>query len=281
MIPLSFQLEELVRSALSEDIGWGDLTTDALFPDPVPSEATLYPKEEIILAGTVIVSQIFRILDPDLRIRIIKEDGCRIRKGQPFLTLRGDGRSILKGERIALNFLQRLSGIATYTAQFVRRVEGTGTRILDTRKTTPGMRILERYAVRMGGGENHRFHLGDAFLIKDNHLALGGGVARTLKRLRDGGHSISSPVEIEAKTIEEVKAALKGGADRILLDNMTLPRIKKALSLIRDRAVTEVSGGVTLSNVREIALTGVGYISIGALTHSARSVDITLDLARR
>jgi nicotinate-nucleotide pyrophosphorylase (carboxylating) len=279
MAPHSLQIQELLKAALQEDIGWGDMTTQALFPHPVKGKGIIFPKEEMILAGGSVVKELFAILDPKVAATLHKKDGVKIKKGETVISLRGDGRSLLKGERVALNFLQRLSGIATLTSQFVNQIQGTKAKILDTRKTTPGLRILERYAVAQGGGKNHRFHLGDAILIKDNHIALKGGLKNVLKTIRAGSQPYTA-IEIEVNNIKEVKLAIDGGVDIILLDNMKLSEIKKAVALIAGRAFVEASGGINLSNVREIAETGVDFISIGALTHSARAIDISMDIFR-
>jgi nicotinate-nucleotide pyrophosphorylase (carboxylating) len=275
----TLQIQELLKSALQEDLGWGDVTTQALFPAKVNAKATIFPKEEMILAGGNIVIELFSLLDPKVKVTLLKKDGMRIKKGEEIITLLGDGRSLLKGERVALNFLQRLSGIATLTSQFVNLVKGTPARILDTRKTTPGLRILERYAVTQGGGKNHRFHLGDAILIKDNHIALARGFKPLLKLIQSTSHSYT-PIEIEVKNLEEVKLALNAGIDIILLDNMKPSEIRKAVKLIAGNAFIEASGGINLANVREIAEAGVDFISIGALTHSARAIDISMDIVR-
>jgi nicotinate-nucleotide pyrophosphorylase (carboxylating) len=275
----TLQIQELLKTALQEDLGWGDVTTQALFPIKVNAKATIFPKEEMILAGGNIVTELFSILDPKVKVTLLKKDGMKIKKGEVIITLLGDGRSLLKGERVALNFLQRLSGIATLTAQFVNLVKGTPARILDTRKTTPGLRILERYAVIQGGGKNHRFHLGDAILIKDNHIALARGFKPLLKLIQSTSHWYT-PIEIEVKNLAEVKLALNAGIDIILLDNMKPSEIRKAVKLIAGNAFIEASGGINLANAREVAEAGVDFISIGALTHSARAIDISMDIVR-
>ncbi|MBI3594794.1 MAG: carboxylating nicotinate-nucleotide diphosphorylase [Nitrospirae bacterium] len=279
MILHSLQIQEILKAALQEDLGWGDITTQALFPFKVKAKGIIFPKEEMVLAGGSVVKELFSILDPEVAVNLHKKDGMKIKKGEKMITLLGDGRSLLKGERVALNFLQRLSGIATLTTQYVNLVKGTPARILDTRKTTPGLRILERYAVAQGGGKNHRFHLGDAILIKDNHIALARGLKSVLKSIRSASHSYA-PLEIEVKNLKEVKLALAAGVDIILLDNMKPPEIRKAVKLINGSAFIEASGGINLFNVREIAETGVDFISIGALTHSARAIDISMDIKR-
>jgi nicotinate-nucleotide pyrophosphorylase (carboxylating) len=271
------QIHELLREALNEDLGWGDMTTQSLFPDFISAIGTIFPKEDCVLAGGFVVKELFSILDPGMTVTLHHEDGARVKKGELLMTFHGDGRSLLKGERVALNFLQRLSGIATLTSTFVKSVEGTKAKILDTRKTTPGLRLLERYAVYQGGGQNHRFHLGDAVLIKDNHIALKGGLKEALNAIRIRLKPFSL-IEVEVKNKKEVMIALEGGADIILLDNMTPGEIKEAASLIGKRSLIEASGGVNLDNVRAIAEAGVDYISIGALTHSARAIDMSMDI---
>ncbi|MHB8482829.1 MAG: carboxylating nicotinate-nucleotide diphosphorylase [Nitrospiria bacterium] len=272
-------IQDLLKEALKEDLGWGDVTTQALFPDFLPAKGTIFSREESVLAGIPVVKELFTLLDPGLQITIHRQDGETVKKGEIFIALSGDGRTMLMGERVALNFLQRLSGIATLTAQFVKQVKGTKAKILDTRKTTPGLRILERYAVCQGGGVNHRFHLGDAILIKDNHIALKGGIKQALKAIRSGNNPYSQ-VEVEVKNKEEVRTALEEGADIILLDNMNPSEIKEAVTLIGNRARVEASGGVNLDTVKEIARAGVDCISIGALTHSAPAVDLSMDIVK-
>jgi nicotinate-nucleotide pyrophosphorylase (carboxylating) len=221
---------------------------------------------------------VFQQIDARLRFRALVSEGERIKPGMALASIRGDGRSILKGERVALNFLQRLSGIATLTAQFVDKVKGTKVAILDTRKTTPGLRALEKYAVRIGGGRNHRFGLYDGILIKDNHLALAGSPAAAVRRAnaRAPRHM---RVEVEAATLAQVTAAMQAGADAILLDNMRPAKLRRAVRLVNGRVFLEASGGVTLANVRAVAATGVDAISIGALTHSAPAIDLSLEVA--
>ncbi|HXN06985.1 MAG TPA: carboxylating nicotinate-nucleotide diphosphorylase [Nitrospiria bacterium] len=271
------KIKEIIRTALREDLEAGDVTTASLFPNALLARGEIISRVPCVIAGIPVVRELFKLLDPEVAVKSVQEDGATAIPGKPFLLFSGDGRSLLKGERTALNFLQRLSGIATLTRQFVKAVEGTGVKILDTRKTTPGLRVLEKYAVSAGGGTNHRFHLGDAILVKDNHIALKGGLEAALKTLQK-----KSPpgitIEVEAKTLDEVEAALKHGADVILLDNMNLKTLRSSVALIGKRAKTEASGGVTLETVKEIAKTGVNFISIGALTHSAPSVDLTMDI---
>ncbi len=276
----TFFLRELAQRGLSEDLLYGDKTTEALFPRPFPAVGRLIAHQEMILAGLDLFETVFKSLDPAVSFETTLDPGAEIRKGQPIATLRGDGRVLLKAERVALNFLQHLSGVATLTRKFVRRVEGTPVKIVDTRKTTPGLRALEKEAVRAGGGFNHRFHLGDLVLIKDNHIALAGGITGAVLECRA---SLSHPlkIEVEVTTLQEVKEAVACRVEMILLDNMALPAIRQAVDLIRSAAASmliEVSGGVQLENVAEIARCGVDLISVGALTHSAPAVDVSLEI---
>jgi nicotinate-nucleotide pyrophosphorylase (carboxylating) len=270
-------LRAIVERALKEDLGSGDLTTRLIFPKAVKAEAVIRTKQEAILAGLPVAEAVFKKVDPKLKFKSLMQDGDRVRSGTEIARIVGDGRSLLKGERVALNFLQRLSGIATLTAQFVETVRGTKATILDTRKTTPGLRALEKYAVRMGGGQNHRMNLSDGILIKDNHIALAGSLKRAVQEAhRKAPRGLK--VEVEATNLKEVKDALSVKADIILLDNMTIPQLKEAVSIINGRALTEVSGGVQLNTVLEIAAAGVDFVSIGALTHSAPAVDLSMDI---
>ncbi|MBI3609466.1 MAG: carboxylating nicotinate-nucleotide diphosphorylase [Nitrospirae bacterium] len=271
------RIRDIVSRALGEDIGSGDLTTRLLFPKSIQAEAAIRVKQEAILAGLPVAEAVFRKVDPKLKFKPLARDGDRVEPGTIVARVKGDGRFLLKGERVALNFLQHLSGIATLTAQFVEAVRGTKVTILDTRKTTPGLRALEKYAVRMGGGQNHRMNLSDGILIKDNHIALAGSLRNAVQAAKRKA-SRGLAVEVEAADLSEVEAALAAGADIILLDNMSIPQLKEAVSLIHGRARTEVSGGVHLHNIREIAATGVDFVSIGALTHSAPAVDINMDI---
>jgi nicotinate-nucleotide pyrophosphorylase (carboxylating) len=261
-----------IRALLAEDVGDGDVTSETIVPADARLDATLALKEAGIVCGLDVAEAVFRELDPDLEFDQLASDGERTHGD--VARVAGNARALLTGERTALNLLGRLSGIATLTRRFVDAVEGTGATILDTRKTTPGLRALEKYAVRCGGAENHRFGLYDAVLIKDNHLRLGGGVAESVRRARDTG----LPVEVECETLADVRAALDAGADTLLLDNMTVTQLREAVLLVGGRAKTEASGGVDLASVRAIARTGVDFISIGALTHSARSLDVSLEV---
>lgn len=269
------EIDRIIRTALAEDIGWGDITTRACIEVGSQSRAELVAKEDFILAGIDVAAQVFAAVDATVSFEKLREDGRAIRRGEVFAWLKGTSASLLQGERVALNLLQRMSGIATLTGLFVTAVDGTGVRIVDTRKTTPGLRYLEKYAVRAGGGQNHRYALCDGILIKENHIHAAGGVAAAVRRAKIAApHTIK--VEVETTTIAEVEEALLASADIILLDNMTLDELRQAVKLVAGRALTEASGGVNLKSVRTIAETGVDLISVGALTHSYRSVDISL-----
>ena len=267
-------LGSLIRRALKEDIGPGDITTRSLFPKPVRAEARIRVNRETVIAGLPVAKAVFKQMDRGLRFIPLVKEGDPVKPEGVVARIRGDGRSILSGERVALNFLQRLSGIATLTAQFVDAVKGTKVQILDTRKTTPGLRALEKYAVRIGGGKNHRMSLNDGILVKDNHIALTGSLEEAVRRLKG-----RRKIEVEATCLEEVEAALESKAGIILLDNMTPAQVKEAVERIQGRARTEASGGIRLDNILEIALTGVDFISIGALTHSAPAADMSLEIA--
>jgi nicotinate-nucleotide pyrophosphorylase (carboxylating) len=274
------EIQRAVRLALREDLGSGDVTTRAVVPAGATSVAVMVTREPLVPAGLALAEAAFRQLHPSVSIRRLARDGERVARGAALLRVRGPSRALLSAERVALNFVQRLSGIATLTAAYVAAVRGTPARILDTRKTTPGWRRLEKYAVRCGGGCNHRFGLFDRVLIKDNHLAALAGakpspIAAAVQRSRRGFPRLA--VEVEADTLAQVREAVEAGADCILLDNMTPRQLRAAVTLVAGRAATEASGGVTLANVQAIAETGVDFISVGALTHSARAVDVALD----
>ena len=267
---------EVVARALAEDIGFGDLTSEALFAAEDRCRAAILLKEGGVVCGLPVVRAAFHQLDETIEFDAQVEEGERVSEvPRELVRLTGRTRALLGAERVALNLLGRLSGIATLTRRFVEAVDGTGVAILDTRKTTPGLRVLEKYAVQMGGGVNHRFGLYDAVLVKDNHLRLAGGVGRAVRRLRA---AVSLPLEVEADTIDQVEQALGFGVERILLDNMSPSEVVRAVGLVAARAQLEVSGGVTLENVRAYAETGVNAISIGALTHSARSLDVSMEV---
>jgi nicotinate-nucleotide pyrophosphorylase (carboxylating) len=280
--PSPTDIHAAVAIALGEDLRLGDVTTAALFPAPIRARASIVAREAMILAGVAVARRVFAEVDASIRVLRASRDGARVPAGRRVMVLEGDGRSLLAAERTALNFLQHLSGIATLTGRFCAAVKGYRARILDTRKTTPGLRALEKWAVRLGGGLNHRQSLGDGVLIKDNHLALlraqGRGIADACRAARERGpHGLR--VIVEAQTPAEVREALAGQADVILLDNMPVAMIRQAAALIKGRALIEVSGGVTLATLREIAAAGADFISIGALTHSAPAANLSLDLA--
>ncbi len=267
-------MQELIDRALAEDVGAGDLTTEALVPPDARARATIVQKAPGVVSGLRVAESVFRRVDPELRWHGRAAEG-EWREGGLVAEVAGSTAAILRGERVALNFLGRLSGIATLTARYVAAVEGTGARILDTRKTTPGLRALEKQAVADGGGVNHRFGLFDALLVKENHIAAAGSVgAATRQALAAADKGV--PVEIEARTLSELREALEAGAPRVLLDNMSLDEMREAVALAAGRAELEASGGVTLDTVRAIAETGVDFISVGALTHSAPALDLSL-----
>jgi nicotinate-nucleotide pyrophosphorylase (carboxylating) len=270
-------LDEIVRRALAEDIGTGDVTTEAVVPAEAYAVARAVCKSNGILAGIPVAEAVFRTVDPEVLFQSFAKDGEWGTVGFTIFEVRGTARSLLIAERTALNFLQHLSGIATRTARCVGLVHGTKARIVDTRKTTPGLRVLEKYAVRVGGGCNHRFNLSDGILIKDNHIAAAGGIAEAVRRARKNAPHLLK-IEVEATTLEQVQEALDAGADAILLDNMPPELLRQAVQLVAGRAVTEASGGITEENLREIAETGVDIISLGALTHSVEAMDISMSL---
>jgi nicotinate-nucleotide pyrophosphorylase (carboxylating) len=267
-------LERAVYAALAEDVGEGDVTTEATIDEDAVGVASLVLRERGVVCGLRAAEATFRALDPEVAFEPLVEEGSLVESGA-VATVRGSKRGLLTGERTALNFLGRLSGISTLTRRYVEAVEGTGVAILDTRKTTPGLRALEKHAVAAGGGRNHRFGLDDGVLVKDNHLRAAGSVALAVERVRAG---TDLPVEVECDTLAQVQEALDAGADAVLLDNMSLDELRAAVALVDGRARLEASGGVTLETVRAIAETGVDEISVGALTHSARSLDVSLEL---
>ena len=273
---LPLQYEPILQMALSEDIGIGDITSQTTVPPDTAARAVMLAKAPGVVAGLSVACRTFTLVDNFVTWEPHITDGQIVEPGTPLATIIGDARSVLTAERVALNVLQRMSGTATLTRRFVDLVDGTRARIVDTRKTTPGLRVLEKYAVRCGGGHNHRTGLYDAVLIKDNHLAAGGGVLATVARAKESApHTMR--VEVECKTLNEVADAVKSGADIILLDNMELDTLREAVQIIGSKAITEASGGVNLSTVAAIAQTGVDFISVGALTHSAPALDISLD----
>ena len=275
--PHPLLLEPIVRRALEEDLGRaGDITSELAVPAGRQAKARLLTREPGRMAGLICAEVAFRLLDPSLEFHIEVQDGGDAESGATIATVQGAARSILTGERVALNFVGRLSGVATQTRALAEAVAGTKARIVCTRKTTPGLRLLEKYAVRCGGGFNHRFGLDDAVLIKDNHIAAAGGLAPALESVRAGaGHMMR--IEVEIETLNQLEEALRLGADTILLDNMGVADLKRAVEITAGRAVLEASGNVTLKTVRAIAETGVDFISSGAITHSAPCLDVTMD----
>jgi nicotinate-nucleotide pyrophosphorylase (carboxylating) len=268
-------VERVVLAALAEDIGAGDVTTEATVSAESVGTAELLVKEEGVVCGLRVAETAFFALDPELRFEALASDGDSVEGHAVVARMTGSERAILTAERVALNFLGRLSGIATLTRRYVDAIEGTGAAVLDTRKTTPGLRALEKYAVVAGGGRNHRFGLDDAVLVKDNHLRAAGSVGAAVALVRA---ATDLPVEVECEAVAQVREAVDAGVDAILLDNMTLDELRAAVALVDGRARLEASGGVTLDTVRAIAETGVDEISVGALTHSARSLDVSLEL---
>jgi len=279
---LDHSVHALVTAALEEDVGAGDWTTLWTVDPELHVSARIIARAEGVIAGTEVAREVFRRIDPDLRVEMRAGEAASVRSGDLVTALSGRAASILTAERVALNFLQRLSGTATVTRRYVEAVRGTGARILDTRKTTPGMRALEKAAVKAGGGENHRFGLHDMVLIKENHIAAAGGIQAAVEAVRRA-NDLRLKVEVEVTSLAEVAQALDAGVDRILLDNMPLSLLREAIGLVRaaeSLVETEASGGVTLSTVREIAESGVDFISVGALTHSAPALDLSLLLDR-
>jgi nicotinate-nucleotide pyrophosphorylase (carboxylating) len=274
-------VNKIIEAALAEDVGRGDITSQTLIPCDLQGKAFMLVKEDGVIAGTEVAAGVFRLVDSSSEIQIQIKDGTPVKTGDRAMLITGSVRSILEAERVALNFLQRLSGIASTTAKYVAKVKDLGVDIADTRKTTPGLRPLEKYAVRMGGGRNHRLDLSDAILIKDNHIAalrsLGMSYTEIVVKAKEEAPP-ETKVEAEATSIQEVSEALEAGADIIMLDNMRVDEMARAVELIAGRAEVEASGGITLANVREVAETGVDFISVGALTHSYKALDISLEL---
>ena len=269
--------EDLIQLALKEDIGPGDITTDNLVAPGTQGRGTILAKQDLVIAGLAVAASVFRTLEPGIQFTARFSDGDRVAAGSDVAHIAGSLGALLKGERTALNFLQRLSGIASQARSYAEAVAGTDVKLVDTRKTTPGWRVLEKYAVRIGGAHNHRMGLYDGVLIKDNHIAVCGGIAQAVKKARQAiSHLVK--VEVEAASLEEVQEALAAGADIIMLDNMDLGQTKEAVRLIAKKALVEISGGVTRERLKELARTGVDLISIGALTHSAVAVDLSMNI---
>lgn len=271
------ELRNMIERFLCEDIGAGDLTTNSIVQADAVSHGYVISRESGVVAGLPLAKMVFQILDPGIEFRALARDGDKIDRGMVLAEISGNARAILTGERLALNLLQHLSGIATRTARLVELAAGKKSRIVDTRKTTPGLRIIEKYAVRVGGGYNHRFGLFDAVLIKDNHIKIAGGITQAVEAARRGSPH-TARIEVEVEDLAGVNQALAAGADIIMLDNMTAGRMREAVDLIAGRALVEASGGISEENVRAAAEAGVDLISVGALTHSVKSLDISLDI---
>ena len=271
-------LQNIVRCALEEDLGSGDLTTDAIIDSEKEGKAVLISKENIVLAGLFIFKKVFLELNREIEFETYYDEGELIPAGKNICLIKGQLLSILKAERTALNLLQRMSGIASLTKKYVEKVEPFGVKILDTRKTAPGLRWIDKYAVRTGGGFNHRFGLFDGILIKDNHIAAGGSIRRAVDLARKGNPN-NLKIEVEVETLAEAEEALQAGADILLLDNMTITQMKEVVRVINGRVMLEASGGITLDTIKDVAKTGVNTISIGALTHSAKAADLSLEIS--
>ncbi len=279
VLEIDNKILQLIQLALQEDLNEaGDRTSNFLIDTPKTGTALIIAKQNGIIAGLPVAEHVFKLVDQKISCKRLVEEGAAVEHADSILSISGSIRGMLTAERTALNFLQRLSGIATLTSKFVEQVQGTNAKILDTRKTTPGLRALEKYAVRVGGGENHRRGLFDMVLIKENHIAVVGGIHKAVRKVREemAARNLNLKIEVETRNLEELNEALELAVDRIMLDNMNISQIKKAVQLVRGRLQLEVSGGVTLENVREIAETGVDFISIGALTHSAPALDLSL-----
>lgn len=267
-------INSLIEAGLKEDVNTGDITTDLLIPEDYQTEAYMKAKADGVVAGLMVAEMVFKKLDSNFEFSCLVNEGAKVEKGQIICTMKGTYRAILTGERLALNFLQRMSGIATATSIFVEAVKDYKTQILDTRKTAPGLRLLDKYAVKAGGGTNHRIGLYDMVMIKDNHISVAGGITNAVNAIRP---KISSEIkiEVETTTLDEVREALDAGADIIMLDNMDTATMKEAVSIINGKAKVEASGNMTIERVREVASTGVDFISIGSLTHSVTALDIS------
>lgn len=270
-------IDKIIEQALLEDIGTGDITTEFIIHPNVKAKGIIKTSEEGVVAGLDIACLLFKKLDSEIIFQEKIKDGTKVTRGKVLAKISGSARTIFKGERVALNFLQRMSGIATITSKFCQQVKDFPVRIFDTRKTTPGLRILEKYAVRMGGGHNHRFGLYDAVLIKDNHIAVAGGIKSAVNSVRKQiSHTVK--IEVEVENLSQFQEALKVQVNIIMLDNMDLETMKEAVKLVKGKALIEASGGITLEKVKEIAQTGVDLISVGALTHSVKALDISMEI---
>lgn len=274
-ITMDLQVDHLIEEALREDISSEDVTTNSVMKEAVQGEVELLCKQDGIVAGLDVFERVFHLLDAETKVEFFCKDGEEVKNGQLMAKLTGDIRVLLSGERVALNYLQRMSGIATYTKSVAKLLEGTKTKLLDTRKTTPNMRIFEKYAVRVGGGYNHRYNLSDGVLLKDNHIGAAGSVTKAVQMAKEYAPFVRK-IEVEVENLEMVKEAVEAGADIIMLDNMSPEDMKRAIELIDGRAETECSGNVTKENIGNVTAVGVDYISSGALTHSAPILDISL-----
>ena len=271
---MTINILSIIKNALTEDIGTGDITTNCTVVADTVLQGQLIAKSAGVVAGLEVAQHVFETVDKTILLKSLVQDGVEVKKGQVIAKVKGNGRAILSAERVMLNFLQRMSGIATMTQQFVERVQGTKAVILDTRKTVPGLRVLDKLAVKMGGGENHRFGLFDMVMIKDNHIAAAGSITKAVEKVREGDDK-SRKIEVEVKNLGELKEVLGLKVDRIMLDNMSLEMMSKAVEIVDGQIPLEASGNVNLENVAEIAKTGVDYISVGALTHSVKAMDVT------
>lgn len=279
MILPKFYVDDIIKTAIKEDINYIDISSAYVLSEDERTSAYFVSKADGVLCGIDAALRVFELLDDTFTYTLLMKDGDRVKKGDVIAEFSGRGVMLLQGERTALNILQHMSGIATMTAAAVQAVEGTGASIADTRKTLPGLRALQKYAVTCGGGRNHRFNLSDAAMLKDNHIDAGGGIEKTVSLLRKRiGHTVK--IEVETRNLDEVKEAVDAGADIIMLDNMDVATMRKAVELIGGRALTEASGNVTLDNIREVAKAGVDIISMGALTHSVKAFDISMRIAK-
>ncbi len=268
-------LDKIILNALEEDVGTGDITTESTIPEDRIAHGLYKAKEDGILCGVGVAARVFELIDPSIEFTAFKKDGDRIEKGEIIAEVCGKATNVLTGERTGLNLMQRMSGIATRTAEAVKQVEGTSSKICDTRKTTPGLRVIEKYAVKVGGGTNHRFNLADGILIKDNHIVAAGSITEAVTAARENApHTLK--IEVEVESFDELNEALEAGADIIMLDNMSCEDMKKAVEIVNGRAITEASGNMGDRDLAKVAACGVDLISIGALTHSVRALDISL-----
>ena len=275
MLLPQFYIDDVIKNALKEDINYLDTATAYVIPENAVTTAKFVSKAEGVLCGIEVAMRVFTLLDPDVQFTLYKKDGDSVANGDLIATMQGKASMLLQGERTALNLLQHMSGIATATNECVKLVEGTNVSIADTRKTLPGLRALQKYAVTCGGGKNHRYNLSDCAMLKDNHIDAGGGITATVKALREKiGHTVK--IEVETRNMDEVKEAVSAGADIIILDNMTAAQMKEAVNYIDGRALTEASGNITAENIREKASSGIDIISMGALTHSVKAFDISM-----